>query len=177
MLYYYNLKQQVRVMKNQGNATSFRTHKHALCVTSALQAAEMLCAKHKLRLTPVRRRVLEVLLEHHRAMGAYDVLDRLRAEGFGSQPPVAYRALDFWVEAGLVHKIQKLNAFVACAHPSSGHDPVFMICRGCETVAEGTVDPDDSAVKRAASAAGFQVETTVREVEGLCPKCQKGTPQ
>lgn len=164
-------------MNNQGESYSFQAHKHALCVTSALQAAEILCEKRKLRLTPVRRRVLEILLEHHRAMGAYEVLDRLRGEGFGSQPPVAYRALDFWVEAGLVHKIQKLNAFVACAHPSGGHDPVFMICRGCERVAEGTVDPAGSAVERAASAAGFQVETTVREVEGLCPKCQKATQQ
>ncbi len=177
MLYYYIFKQQERVMNKQGDTTSFRAHKHAHCVTSALQAAESLCAQKKLRLTPVRRRVLEVLLERHRAMGAYDVLDRLRAEGFGSQPPVAYRALDFWVGAGLVHKVQKLNAFVACTHPSSGHQPVFMICRGCDTVAEGTADPADSAVERAASAAGFRIETTVREVEGLCPKCQKATPQ
>lgn len=177
MLYYYIFKQQERDMNNQGDTSSFRAHQHANCVTSALQAAETLCERRKLRLTPVRRRVLEVLLEHHRAMGAYDVLDRLRAEGFGSQPPVAYRALDFWVEAGLVHKIQKLNAFVACAHASSSHQPVFMICRGCDTVAEGTADLTDSAVERAASAAGFRVETTVREVEGLCPKCQKATPQ
>lgn len=164
-------------MKIQTDTSSFRAHIHAHCVTSTLQAAEALCEEKKLRLTPVRRRVLEVLLEHHRAMGAYDVLERLRAEGFGSQPPVAYRALDFWVGAGLVHKIQKLNAFVACAHPSSGHDPVFMICRGCDTVAEGTADLTDSAVERAALAAGFRVETTVREVEGLCPSCQKATPQ
>ena len=137
-------------MHKAADTSGFRAHKHARCVADTLHAAERLCETHKLRLTPVRRRVLEVLLEHHRAMGAYDVLERLRAEGFGSQPPVAYRALDFWVEAGMVHKIQKLNAFIACTHPEGGHAPVFLICRGCETVAEGTVDPGDSAVERAA---------------------------
>ncbi|MDM7256178.1 MAG: transcriptional repressor, partial [Paracoccus sp. (in: a-proteobacteria)] len=69
-----------------------------------------------LRLTAVRRRVLEILLENHKAMGAYEILDRLAAEGFGKQPPVAYRALDFLVEHGLVHRVQRLNAFAACLH-------------------------------------------------------------
>ena len=164
-------------MHNHDDSTSFRPHQHALCVTSTLQAAEKRCAAQNLRLTPVRRRVLEVLLEQHRAMGAYDVLERLRAEGLGSQPPVAYRALDFWVEVGFVHKIQKRNAFVACTHPGGGHSPVFLICRGCGIVAEGTVDAGDSAVDRAAASAGFQVESAVREVEGLCPECQKAAPK
>ena len=80
-----------------------------------MTAAEALCAARKLQLTPVRKRVLEILLEAHEAMGAYDVLARLAAEGLGSKPPVAYRALGFWVEQGLVHRIEKLNAYVACA--------------------------------------------------------------
>lgn len=155
--------------------TSFGAHKHSACVSNVMRKAEAICADRKLRLTPARRRVLEILLENHRAIGAYDVLERLRAEGLGSQPPVAYRALDFWVSAGLVHKIQNLNAFVACAHPSTGHDPIFMICRSCGTVAETTSGTKDSAAERAAAAAGFQIETTIREVMGLCPNCQTGT--
>lgn len=154
------------------DAISFSDHKHTDCVITVLRTAEAICAERKLRMTPVRRRVLEILLEQHRAVGAYDVLERLRAEGLGSQPPVAYRALDFWVSAGLVHKIQNLNAFVACAHPADGHDPIFMICRGCGHVAESTASGKGSAAERAASAAGFRIEETVREIMGLCPSCQ-----
>ena len=93
------------------------------------------------RLTPVRRRVLEILLEEHRALGAYDVLQRLAAEGFGNQPPVAYRALDFLVEQGLAHRIRRLNAFTACMHPGEAHAPAFLICRACDAVAEAARRP------------------------------------
>jgi Fur family transcriptional regulator, zinc uptake regulator len=64
------------------------------------------------------------------------VLRRLAAEGFGNQPPVAYRALEFLVEHGLAHRIQRLNAFTACMHPGEAHAPAFLICRTCSTVAE-----------------------------------------
>ena len=94
----------------------FQKHDHARCVRSGLAAAEAECRVRKLRLTPVRRRALELLLSEHRALGAYDLLARLSDEGLGSQPPVAYRALDFLVKAGFAHKIEALNAYLACAH-------------------------------------------------------------
>ena len=80
----------------------FTSHDHTSCVASALACAEAACKERKAQLTPVRRRVLEILLENHSAMGAYDVLARLDAEGFGSKPPIAYRALAFLVEQGFV---------------------------------------------------------------------------
>lgn len=147
----------------------FSRHDHTLCVRSALAAADARCAELKVQLTPVRRRVLEILLETHAAMGAYDVLARLDAEGLGSKPPVAYRALSFLVEHGFVHRIERLNAFIACAHPGAHHDPAFMICRGCGTVAEAQAD---AAMAQPAALSGFQVEQTVIEAEGLCPACQ-----
>ena len=119
----------------------FKKHDHGLCVDHALEAAEAKCAEMGLRLTPVRRKVLELLLQKHRALGAYAILDMLREAGFGSQPPVAYRALDFLSEHGFVHKIERLNAFVACAHPGENHSPAFMICRFCEAVAETQSSP------------------------------------
>lgn len=88
------------------------------------------------RLTPVRRRALEILLEAHRALGAYEVLERLRADGFGGQPPVAYRALEFLAAMGLVHRIRRLNAFAACMRPGEAHQALFLICRRCEALAE-----------------------------------------
>jgi Fur family zinc uptake transcriptional regulator len=124
-----------------------------------------------LRLTPVRRKTLEILLEAHRAVGAYEMLDRLRDAGFGSQPPVAYRALEFLVANGFAHKIERLNAFIACAHPGANHSPAFMICRICESVAEAQSSPARGALGEAARATGFKIERTVVEAEGICPAC------
>ncbi|MBU0861441.1 MAG: transcriptional repressor, partial [Alphaproteobacteria bacterium] len=100
-------------------ATGFDRHDHSACVSDAISSAEQHCAAADLRLTPVRRRVLEILLESHAALGAYDVLARLDAEGLGSKPPVAYRALGFLVDNGFAHRIEGLNAFIACAHPGA----------------------------------------------------------
>lgn len=138
---------------------------------SALQAAEQTCAIKGLQLTPIRRRVLEILLEAHAALGAYDVLDRLATEGLGSKPPVAYRALSFLVENGFAHRIERLNAFVACAIPGEKHAPAFMICRACRSVAESEAGTFDLVLS--AKNSGFHIEQTVMEAEGLCPKCQK----
>ena len=153
------------------DALGFEQHNHDACVQGGMAAAEARCAKESLRFTPVRRKTLEILLQEHRALGAYEVLDRLRDSGFGSQPPVAYRALDFLVENGFVHKIEKLNAFVACANPGTAHSPAFMICRECDSVAEARSMPARGALGDAARAAGFVIEKTVVEAEGLCPTC------
>ncbi|UWQ17753.1 transcriptional repressor [Jannaschia sp. M317] len=147
----------------------FDPHNHAHCIRDAVAAAQDHCAAEGLHLTPVRRRVLELLLDRHRAMGAYDILDVLRAEGLGSQPPVAYRALEFLTKHGFAHRIERLNAFVACTHPAAPHDPAFLICRKCEAVAETAAD---ARLGRAAADTGFHVEETVVEMQGLCPKCQ-----
>lgn len=152
-------------------ALGFESHDHAACVDQALAAADARCAAQGLRFTPVRRKVLELLLREHRALGAYAILDLLREAGFGSQPPVAYRALDFLSEHEFVHKIERLNAFVACAHPGESHAPAFMICRLCDIVAEAQTPPATSALGDAARAAGFQIEKTVVEAEGICPAC------
>lgn len=149
----------------------FQKHNHEHCVETALTTAESRCKDEGLRLTPVRRKVLEMLLQEHRALGAYAILDRLREEGFGSQPPVAYRALDFLVQNGFVHKIERLNAFVACSHPGASHSPAFMICRKCDAVAEAHSAPAKGALGAAARAAGFEIERTVVEAEGICPDC------
>ena len=149
----------------------FVHHDHAACVTDTLVAAEARCASDGLRFTPVRRKVLEILLQEHRALGAYAILDKLRENGFGSQPPVAYRALDFLVLNGLAHKIERLNAFIACTHPSHDHAPAFMICRLCDAVAETHSSPTKGAFGAAARATGFRIERTVLEAEGVCPAC------
>ena len=149
----------------------FAQHDHSTCMSDALTTADARCAADGLRFTPVRRKVLEILLQDHRALGAYTILDRLREDGFGSQPPVAYRALDFLVTNGLAHKIERLNAFIACAHTNHSHTPAFMICRLCDAVAEALSSETRGALRDAAGATGFRIERTVIEAEGICPSC------
>lgn len=144
-------------------------------VSATLDNAEAICKARSLRMTPVRRKVLEILLNDNRAMGAYAILDILREEGFGSQPPVVYRALDFLTGAGFVHKIERLNAFVACDHPHETHSPAFLICRVCDAVSEAHELPASSALGSTAQATGFQIERAVVEAEGICPDCVEST--
>lgn len=149
----------------------FHQHDHAACASRALDEAEARLVAEGAKLTPVRRRTLEILLESHRAMGAYQILDRLSGEGFGRQPPVVYRALDFLVEHGLAHRVQRLNAFTACLHPGHDHRPAFLICRNCDLVAEIAAPEVHEALRTVASPSGFVVERSTIEVLGLCPAC------
>ena len=151
----------------------FSDHDHDHCAGDALRRAEAVSADRGVRLTPVRRRALEILLEEHRALGAYDVLERLAEEGFGKQPPVAYRALEFLVENGLAHRIRRLNAFVACTHAGEAHEAMFLICDGCGTVAEAPGKAARRAVEKAAGEMGFAVERASIEAVGTCRSCQE----
>lgn len=155
-------------------AAAFAPHDHAHCASDALARAEALAATAGARMTPVRKRVLEILLEEHRALGAYDVLKRLAEEGFGNQPPVAYRALEFLVDHGLAHRIRRLNAFAACVHPGEAHSPAFLICRACNAVAEAPAAPVRAALDQAAAGIGFTIERSTIEALGLCPACRAG---
>lgn len=150
----------------------FNAHDHNVCIKDNIAKVDAHCLEAGLQLTPVRRRVLEILLQEHRAMGAYELLDRLREEGLGSQPPIAYRALDFLVSNGFAHRIEHLNAFVACTDPSHDHAPAFLICRSCSSVAETQTQMQKGALANTASEAGFKIERTVIEAEGICPSCQ-----
>lgn len=151
----------------------FTNHDHAACISDNLARVDEKCSETGLQFTPVRRRVLEILLEEHRALGAYDILDKLRKEGLGSQPPVAYRALDFLVSNGFAHKIENLNAFIACNRPGDEHAPAFLICLKCDSVAETHTELTKGQIGRVAKDASFQIDRIVVEVEGVCPQCQE----
>jgi Fur family zinc uptake transcriptional regulator len=156
--------------------TAFDRHDHTLCQGDVLSRAQAMVQERGLRLTPVRQRTLEILLEAHRALGAYEVLNRLAAEGFGNQPPVAYRALEFLVDQGLAHRIRRLNAFAACMHPGQVHAPAFLICRQCNAVAEAQATPVRAALDAAAAQLGFAIDRSNIEALGLCPACTEPAP-
>ena len=152
----------------------FHSHDHAHCVSTTLARAERYCAENRLKFTPIRRRALEILLQEHRALGAYDLLAVFAREGLGTAPPVAYRALDFLTSAGFAHKIEGLNAYIGCAHLGADHAPAFLICTECKSVAEAETDATKGRLGDVARAAGFTISHTVIEALGLCPKCQPG---
>lgn len=134
--------------------------------------AEKQCDTKGVRLTAGRRKVLGLLLREHRALGAYEILDLLRAEADATaSPPIAYRALDFLTENGFAHKIERLSAFVACMHPDENHSPAFMICRSCRAVEEAHFNPAKGVLGEAARSRGFSVERMMIEAEGLCSDC------
>lgn len=150
-----------------------RPHDHAHCVHAALTEADTLCEQKGLRLTALRRRVLELVWQSHKPLGAYDILGVLsEQDGRRAAPPTVYRALDFLLENGLVHRIASLNAFMGCVHPEHAHQGQFLICRLCHTAVELEHPAISQAINQGAATVGFEVETQTVEVVGLCASCK-----
>ena len=149
-------------------------HNHRHCVADALQAAEDICQERGLRLTPLRRRVLEMIWASHAPARAYDLLDQLRTERRAAAPPTVYRALDFLCACGLAHRIKSLNAYVGCGDPRFDHAGQFLICHGCEAVAELAAPEISEAIADKAREAGFEAAAQTIEITGLCPDCRGG---
>lgn len=149
-------------------------HDHSQCVSSALAEAEQLCSSSGLRLTSLRRRVLELVLQNRHPLGAYEILAMLsEQDGRKAAPPTVYRALDFLQKNHLVHKIASLNAFIGCTQPRSPHQGQFLICRQCHGAIELKNSPIQQAITGAAAAEGFWVESATVEMVGLCNHCQE----
>jgi Fur family zinc uptake transcriptional regulator len=153
--------------------TPFRgdNHDHRRCIDSAIAAAESACARRGLHLTRLRRRVLEVVWSSHRPVKAYQILANLQRDRGTTAPPTVYRALDFLQEAGLVHRIESLSAFVGCGDPASPHVAQFLICKRCCAVAELGDSPVTRALAREVERLGFDAGRKTIEVEGICPDC------
>jgi Fur family zinc uptake transcriptional regulator len=160
---------------SDSEAQAFGPHDHRQCRGRALAAVDAACAARRLRLTPARAFVLETLLDSHRAMTAYELLEKLAAAGLGGQPPVVYRALDFLVANGFVHRIERLGAFAACTCGGAEHNAAFLVCRACRRVAETALERPARGLATEAAAAGFAIERTVVEAEGLCARCREAT--
>lgn len=148
-------------------------HDHSICIDDALAEAERVCAEHGSRFTDLRRRILKMIWQGHKAVKAYDLLDQLATEGGSAKPPTVYRALDFLMEEGLVHKIESLNAYIGCPHPGDDHISQFLICDKCENVREVTSHALGEAVVGAAKDAGFKIRRQTLELHGVCADCQK----
>ena len=160
------------MMDRAGRVVGIPRHDHRQCVQEALAEATRLCADRGARLTSTRRRVLELVWGSHCAVKAYDVLERLATEDGPAKPPTVYRALEFLMEQGLVHRVDTLNAYVGCVRPGAAHQGQLLICSECGTVAE--IDDSDvsGALEAAAGAVGFLVRQQTVELRGLCAQCR-----
>jgi len=149
-------------------------HDHHGCVHAILADAERLCRERGARLTEGRRRVFEIVAERHGAIGAYEIMDCLADGDRRPAPVTVYRALDFLIEQGLVHRLASLNAYVACTHAPAEHGAQFLICGRCGTVGELADGKVDRAIAKAASDVDFAVAAPVVEVAGICIHCREG---
>ena len=131
--------------------------------------AQGMSATH-VTLTRNERTVLAALVGR-RALTAYELLDRLR-EGGMTAPPTVYRALAGLVRKGLAHRLENLNAYVACPEPHADHHPVFVICEQCRSVSELDDLGAIATLEQAGRTAGFAVTRTTVELIGLCRACQ-----
>jgi Fur family zinc uptake transcriptional regulator len=141
-----------------------------------MAVAEARCLESGQRLTAIRRKVLATLLDSHKALGAYDIIERLSPTGLRLAPITTYRALEFLQGNGLVHRIASRNAFCACVHNHDAEDPVvFMICEGCGVIGEASSAEVTATLAAAAKHAGFKPNSPVIEMTGICAHCMQKT--
>ncbi len=140
--------------------------------TRVIEEVEQRCRRDQLRLTPTRRRVLELVLEADGPVKAYDLLDQLKSEQPNAAPPTVYRALEFLLEHRFIHRLETLNAFVSCFHPEEKHQGQFLICEHCGAVIEVAEAGLAERLERIAKDADFLPERQVLEVYGTCADCR-----
>lgn len=131
------------------------------------------CEARGLRLTPLRLRVLEMIAASDKPVKAYDLLDRLKDERAGAAPPTIYRALDFLLENGFIHKLESINAYVSCHHPEEAHQVPFLICDVCASAVEICDDGVAALLSAQAREHGFRPRAQTLEVHGVCAGCAK----
>jgi len=148
-----------------------RPHDHDLCIRDAVAAAEAVCQRKQIRLTPLRRRVLEIVWRRHDPIGAYEILAEIAKDRVKAAPPTVYRALDFLREAGLVHRVDSLNAFLGCDRPLDAHAGQFLVCEKCRKVTE-IDDPElTRSLARHARELGYRLEDSAVEIKARCASC------
>lgn len=144
-----------------------------MSIEKLLSQAQQVCQQKGARLTKVREQVFLLLAQHEGAIGAYDLLDKLKKSDASAKPATIYRALDFLSKQGFVHKIESINAFVLCHHFGDCDHPVqLLICDKCGQVEEIQSNNFDLALRTMADANGFSISHQIVEAHGTCKTCQ-----
>ncbi|MDF1583471.1 MAG: transcriptional repressor [Methyloprofundus sp.] len=148
-----------------------QAHNHKSCMQHALKSAEQICTKKGVRLTVIRKRILELICTGHKAIGAYELLDLFKLEDPKAKPVTIYRALDFLMEAGLVHKIESLNAFIGCLQAEKQHKSVILICDNCKNAYELDATAVYDSLFALSESMQFKPKCLTLELHGLCASC------
>lgn len=152
--------------------SSLDFHDHDLCVAKALNTAEHLCVERGVQLTPIRHKVLELIWESHKAVKAYELLDRIKPHQHAAKPATIYRALDFLIEQGLIHRVETLNAFIGCQCSDYQHEQLLLICKRCQEVEERAAGNVMQKLSDELDEAGFSAHSKSIEVHGICARCR-----
>ena len=152
-----------------------QSHDHVRCINAAISRAHALCAEANVRMTATREAILRLLWQSHQPLGAYQLQQQLaKVTDKPVAPPTIYRAIEFLLEMGLVHRIPSLNAFFGCPFPTSDHSNIFMICEQCKTVAEMADNRVNRLLEELTQKANFTLNNKNIELFGLCPNCEPG---
>jgi Fur family zinc uptake transcriptional regulator len=154
------------------SASASQSASGAASQQAALELAETYCRERGEKLTPIRRKVLELLLTSGRATKAYSLLDDMRQIHPGSAPPTVYRALDFLLSAGLVHRIESINAFTVCHDLTQCQHGILVVCQQCGNVTELHQPKLRAALVAQIEDAGYRLAGEEIELKGLCAACQ-----
>ena len=146
---------------------------HNNCARNAINEAVQICKDRNLRFTDLRCKVLEIIWASHKPTKAYDILDKLKDMDYSAKPPTVYRTLDFLIEQGLIHKLESLNAYIGCSHPSKNHECYFLICSECQEIQECCDRMIHDAIVKTTNKNKFRPHHTTLEINGKCSKCMK----
>ncbi len=146
-------------------------HDHSICLDTVLNHARRICAERGVQLTPIRYQVLELICDSHQAVKAYDLLDKIKPLQPAAKPATIYRALDFLLEQGLIHRIESLNAFVGCGHSGHRDEQLMLICKHCHEVEERPALNVMSMLALEIQLASFSEYSKTIEIQGICSKC------
>lgn len=151
-----------------------RQHDHDHCIAAAMATAQQVCAQNGARLTQLREQVLRLIWQSHKPLGAYALMDMLAEKSTRRvAPPTVYRALEFLLEQGLIHRINTLNAYIGCTHPHAQPCNNFLICRDCGVAIEFSAGSLQEHIDRTAGHLGFTIQTQSIELVGSCQRCGK----
>ncbi len=149
----------------------WQRHRHSQCIKDAISKAEHICQKRQCRLTPIRKKVLELIWKSHKPIKAYDLLAKLSSENFSEKPPTVYRALDFLHENNLIHRIESQNAYIGCNMDHESFDSKFLICDECNEVEELCEPKVNKTLHEISKKQGFVPSLVNIEIHGKCSQC------
>lgn len=145
-------------------------------IEQQLANAEKLCKQRQKRFTPIRKQVLELLLQAQRGLKAYELLDLIKEIQPNAAPPTVYRALDFLMEEGLIHRLDAINAWTACVDVAGEPHDLLVVCTQCGAVAELRAPQLSKQITDCIIQAGFALSSPETELRALCLNCTSSPP-